>query len=366
MTAMRKVAVEEEMFLVDATTRHLIPASQRAVDLLDSEDDLEQELFLQQVETQSDPHHAIGDLRADLSATRRTAIDAAEAVGAQLAAMPTAVLADDEGQVTPKQRYERMLARFGRVGRRAMVNGTHVHVDVADDEEAVAVVDRLAPWLPLVLAMSTNSPFDAGIDTGYASWRAEVWESWPSAGPVEPFGDAAGYRRSVAAIVDAGAALDEGMIYFDARLARAFPTVEIRVADVCTDLSDTVLVAAVLRALVDTCADAWRDDRPFSPWRVELSRAARWRARRDGLAGSLIDPSHGRLTSARHALDTLVQSVGPALDRNGDRQLVEIGIERLVTGGTGADRQREIASARPDLSAVVDDIVRRTASSAQD
>lgn len=352
------------MFLVDPQTRLLMPASRQAVDVAGSEDDLEQELFLQQVETQSDPHLGIADLLVDLQATRRTAIEAAEAVGAGLAAMPTGVLAG-EGQVTPKQRYERMLTRFGRVGRQALVNGTHVHVDVTDDEEAVAVVDRLAPWMPLVLAMSTNSPFDAGTDTGYASWRAEVWESWPSAGPVEPFGDAAGYRRSVAAIIDSGAALDEGMIYFDARLARAFPTVEIRVADVCTELADTVVIAAVLRALVDTCAVAWRQGEPFSPWRVELSRAARWRARRDGLSGSLIDPTHGRLTSARHALDAMVQTIGPSLDRHGDRDLVEHGIERLVTGGTGADHQRRIAGDGLDLAAVVDDIVRRTTSSAE-
>jgi len=365
MTTPRKLAVEEEMFLVDPRTRLLVPVSKAAVDLVGSEDDLEQELFLQQVETQSDPHHAVADLLSDLRATRRVAIDAAESVGAALAAMPTGVLAGD-GEVTPKQRYERMVTRFGRVGRQALVNGTHVHVDVTDDEEAVAVVDRLAPWMPIVLAMSANSPFDAGTDTGYASWRAEVWESWPSAGPVEAFGDAAGYHRTVAAIIDAGAALDEGMIYFDARLARAFPTVEIRVADVCTDLTDTVLVAAVLRALVETSAQAWRAGEPFSPWRVELSRAARWRARRDGLGGSLIDPSHGRLTSARHALDSLVHAVGPALDRSGDRALVEDGVERLLTHGTGAERQRAVAGDENDLAAVVDDVVRRTAESARD
>jgi carboxylate-amine ligase len=365
MTSPRKVAVEEEMFLVDPRTRLLLPASTEAVDLVGSEDDLEQELFLQQVEIQSDPHHEVADLLTDLRTSRRVALEAAEAVGAALAAMPTAVLAGD-GQVTPKQRYERMVTRFGRVGRQALVNGTHVHVDVTNDEEAVAVVDRLAPWMPLVLAMSVNSPFDAGADTGYASWRAEVWESWPSAGPVEAFGDAAGYRRSVAAIIDAGAALDEGMIYFDARLARAFPTVEIRVADVCTDLADTVVVAAVLRALVDTSAEAWRAGEPFSPWRVELSRAARWRARRDGLGGSLIDPSHGRLTSARHALDSLLQAVGPALDRHGDRTLVETAIDRLATDGTGAQRQREVAGDELDLTSVVDDVVRRTAASVHD
>ncbi|MET0446896.1 MAG: glutamate--cysteine ligase [Aeromicrobium sp.] len=364
MTPARQVGVEEEMFLVDPRTRRLVPASAGAVDAPQAHDAVEQELFLEQVETQSAPHHDIAALLPDLRAARRTAIAAAEAVGARLAAMPTAVLDGHDGQVTPKQRYERMVTRYGRVGRRALVNGTHVHVDVADDEEAVAVVDRLTPWMPLVLAMSAGSPFDAGLDTGFASWRAEVWESWPSAGAVEPFGDAAGYHRAVAAVIDAGAALDEGMIYFDARLSRAFPTVEIRVADVCADLADTAVVAAVLRSLVDTCAAAWHDGQPLEPWRVELSRAARWRARRDGLGGSLIDPVHGRSTPARHALDTLVRAIGPSLDRHGDRELVELGVERLLTEGTGADRQRSVAGPGLDLVAVVDDVVERTAGSA--
>jgi carboxylate-amine ligase len=366
MTSTRKVGVEEEMFLVDPRTRLLLPASERAVHAASGDEEVEQELFLQQVEIQSDPHDRMTDLLPDLQASRRTALDAAEAVGARLAAMPVAVLADDdEGVVTPKQRYQRMVTRFGRVGERALACGTHVHVDVADDEEGVAVVDRLAPWLPLVLALSTGSPFHAGTDTGYASWRAELWESWPTAGAVEPFGDAAGYHRAVAAVIDAGAALDEGMIYFDARLARSYPTVEIRVADVCADLPDTIVVAATLRALVDTCAGRWHDGEPFTPWRVELLRAARWRARRDGLAGSLIDPSHGRLTSARHALDSLLREIGPALERHGDRDLVEQGVERLLTGGTGADRQRSVAGARLDLAAVVDDVVARTEGSAR-
>jgi carboxylate-amine ligase len=366
MTPTRKVGVEEEMFLVDPRTRRLMPASGRAIEASDVGDQVEQELFLQQVETASEPHADMADVLPDLRASRRAAMDAARSVGAELAAMPTAVLVDETGDVTPKQRYERMVTRFGQVGQQALVCGTHVHVDVSDDDEGVAVIDRMAPWLPLVLALSTNSPFHAGADTGYASWRSETWESWPTAGPVEPFGDAAGYHRAVAAVIDAGAALDEGMIYFDARLSRTYPTVEIRVADVCTDLADTLVVAAVLRSLVDTCAGWWRDGTPHDPWRVELLSASRWRARRDGLSGSLIDPAHGRLTSARHALDTLVGAIGPALDHHGDRVLVEAGIQRLLTGGTGADRQREVAGPGLDLTAVVDDVITRTEASTRE
>jgi carboxylate-amine ligase len=366
MTMPRQVGVEEEMFLVDPATRRPVATSDQAVDAADSDDEVEQELFLQQVETQSAPHHDLADLFADLASARRKASEAAEDAGALLAAVPTPVLPHDQGDVTPKPRYERMVRRYGEIGRRALVCGTHVHVDVDGDEEGVAVIDRLTPWLPLVLALSANSPYDFGIDTGYASWRAEVWESWPSAGAVEPFGDASGYHRAVAAIIDSGAAIDEAMIYFDARLSRTYPTVEIRVADACTELGVSVLIAAVLRSLVDTCAAAATAGTPLDPWRVDLSRAARWRARRDGLAGSLVDPLTSKLVPAGHALDTLIHTIGPALARNGDRELVEDGIARLLDRGAGADRQRSVAGERLDLVAVVDDIVERTRASAVD
>lgn len=354
------------MFLVDPATRRPAATSDDAVDAADSEDEVEQELFLQQIETQSAPHHDLAELFADLASARRKAADGAEDAGALLAAVPTPVLAHHQGDVTPKPRYERMVRRYGEVGRRALVCGTHVHVEVHDDEEGVAVIDRLTPWLPLVLALSVNSPYDFGVDTGYASWRSEVWESWPSAGAVEPFGDASGYHRAVAAIIESGAAIDEAMIYFDARLSRAYPTVEIRVADACTELDVTVLIAAVLRALVDTCAAAAAAGNPLDPWRVDLSRAARWRARRDGLAGSLVDPIGATLVRADQAIDTLLHTIGPALARNGDRGLVEAGIARLLDRGTGADRQRSVAGEGLDLIAVVDDIVDRTRASAVD
>jgi len=346
------------MFLVDPRTRRLVAASDRAVS-----DGVEQELFLQQLETQSEPRRDVAELVGDLRDARRVAAAAAASAGAALAVMPTPVLADDAGEVTPKARYERMLSRYGEVGRAALACGTHVHVDVVDDEEAVAVVDRLRLWLPLVLALSSGSPFDLGVDTGFASWRAQVWEAWPSAGAVEPFGDAAGYRAAVAAIIASGAAIDEGMIYLDARPSRSFPTVEVRVADVCTDLRDTAVVAAVVRGLVDACADDWRAGRAAPPWRVDLVRAARWRARHDGLGGILVDPVTGVPVTAADAMSTLLRTIGPALSANGDRDLVEEGVHRLLRDGTGAERQRTVAGAGLDLVAVVDDVLRRTRAS---
>lgn len=354
------------MFLVDPGTRRLVPASDRVVHRDDGEDEIDQELFLQQVEIQSAAHRSMPDVIDDLRRARRTAASAAESVGARLAAMPTPVLADQDGVVTAKARYERMMSRFGAVGHNALVCGMHVHVDIVDDKEGVAVLDRLRPWLPIVLALSANSPYDLGVDTAFASWRSQLWEAWPTAGAVEPFGDAAGYHRAVDSMVASGAAIDEAMIYFDARLSRSFPTVEVRVADVCTDLPDAAVIAAIVRALVESCAMAWRDDQPVDPWRVDLLRAARWRARQDGLNDSLVHPLTRQLVPCDEAVDALAGFIGPALDGSGDTTLVEDGLSRLLRHGNGATHQRRVAGPRLDLTSVVDDVLERTHASFSD
>src|SRR5919107_1779987 len=120
----------------------------------------------------------------------------------------------------------------------------HVHVEVADEEEAVAVVDGVRPWLPVLLAVSANSPFWHGRDTGHASWRSQVWGRWPTGGPREALRGLTEYRETARLLQEWGAAMDDAMLYFDVRLAAALPTVEVRVADVCTDVDDAVLVAA--------------------------------------------------------------------------------------------------------------------------
>ncbi|WP_228985061.1 YbdK family carboxylate-amine ligase, partial [Streptomyces sp. DH12] len=130
------------------------------------------------------------------------------------------------------ERYRWMERQYGIATREQLVLGCHVHVSVESDEEGVAVLDRLRPWLAVLTALSANSPFWQGKDSGYASYRSRVWQRWPSAGPTELFESPERYHRRVADMVATGAILDEGMIYFDARLSERYPTVEVRVSDV--------------------------------------------------------------------------------------------------------------------------------------
>ena len=369
----RRVGLEEELLLLDPSTRDVAPAAHTVlkefrehgrgrVQPRAATDEVDQELFRHQLETRTDPTRDLGDAFAQLVRARRTAGEAARAVGLATAACGMVPLGGDQAVVTPNDRYRDMLDRYGDVARDGGTCGMHVHVEVGSDDEGVAVVDRIAPWLPVLLALSANSPFARGRDTGYASWRAQVWARWPSAGPTEQFGSLAGYRETVRMLLETGAARDEGMLYFDARLSVHQPTVEIRVCDVCTDPAEAVTIAALARGLVETAARAHADGRPLPRWRAEALRAAHWRASRHGLADHLVHPVDGALRPARAVLDALVAEVEPALVDAGDLDLVRTGLDRALRE-SGATRQRAAYERSGSVAGVVDDLVARTEAS---
>jgi carboxylate-amine ligase len=370
----RTVGVEEELLLVDPQTRAPSPRSPQVLKRFrehgsgresrlpgtrTSTDELDQELFRHQLETRTDPATDLDHILEQLRLARRTAGEAAADV--DLAVMATGVsptpLANP--QVTRNDRYQDMVQTYGEIARSAGTCGMHVHVAISSDEEGVAVIDRLTPWLPLVLAISANSPISHGRDTGYSSWRSRMWASWPSAGATEAFGDLETYREVSRALIESGAARDTGMLYFDARLAADHPTVEIRVADVCTDPADGVLVAALVRALVESGARAWADGEPLAPWRSELLRAAHWRAARYGLSGTLLHPVDRTLTRAEDVLRGAVDHLADVLEDHGDLELVRDGVDRVLQG-TGASRQRTAYERSGSVESVVDDLIERT------
>ena len=364
----RKVGVEEELLLVDPATGERADAAgavlhEHRTDRRDdapAAEDLEGELLRHMVETHTDPSADLAEIERQLRTARRTARAAAEESGCDLAAVATSPLGTSEPAVSANPRYERIVEEFGDVGRRAGTLGMHVHVDVADDDEGVRVIDGLRPWLPLVVALSANSPYAAGRDTGYASWRHQVWDRWPTAGPAEPYGSVGEYRRVSERMVALGAALDAGMLYYDARLAERYPTLEVRVADTCTEVEDAVVVVALVRALVESIA---ADAGGAEPVRSDLLRAAGWRAARYGMAGSLVHPVTWELVPATEAVRALVDRVAPALAASGDTALVADGLDRLSATGNGARRQRAAFERSGDLRGVVADLVERTTDS---
>jgi YbdK family carboxylate-amine ligase len=364
----RTVGVEEELLLVDPATGQaravaaaVIQAAEEAEEPAaraynDQDDDdqdqgwrddgddpaeeLEFELKLEQLETGTRPCVSLDDLGREIRRCRTLAAEAAGRVGVQVAAVGTSPMAV-EPSLTRLSRYRRMAAEFGLTAQEQLTCGCHVHVQISSAEEGIAVLDRIRPWLPPLIALSANSPFWQGQDTGYASFRYQAWGRWPSAGPTNLFGSPQAYDEVTQAMVDTGTVLDQGMIYFDARLSRHYPTVEIRVADVCLHPDDAVLIAALVRSLVETAARNWQRGEPASPVRTELLGLASWRASRSALEDQLVDPVTLRPAAAHAVAYQLLEHLRAALEDAGDFGTATGLLGELLARGNGARVQRQ-------------------------
>jgi carboxylate-amine ligase len=252
-----------------------------------------------------------------------TAAAAAAAEGVRLCASSTPVLADSGPPVVGDHpRYHAGLAQYRAMLADFMVCSLHVHVHLPDRELAVLVSNHLRPWLPLLVAVSANSPFHQGIDTGYADWRAVIRSRFPCLGP-PPYAESLREHEQLAvAMADSGAMLDALTPFWDVRPNPRLPTVEVRTMDVTADIDDTVALAALVRALVATVAERARAGDAGPHPSSELLRAAYWRAARDGWSGCGVDALTGRLIPASVQLAGLVDHVGAALHRHGDTEVV--------------------------------------------
>jgi glutamate---cysteine ligase / carboxylate-amine ligase len=352
----RTIGVEEELLLVDGRTGVPTAIAQRLLRSRPHDtpaDDekgarpggstdggaIEGELQQQQIEIDTAPCTALADLGQQIRTWRQRADDLARRAGGRAVAIATSPLPISP-DLMPGNRYSALAERFGLTAAEQLSCGCHVHVGVDSPEEGVAVLDRIRLWLPVLVALSANSPFWQGRDSGYASYRSQVWRRFPTAGPTEQFGGVAEYRGRVAALLATGVPLDEAMIYFDARLSHRYPTVEVRVADVCLSATDAVLLAGLVRALVETAANAWAagDSARWLP--AELLRMASWRASRSGLEDELLDPYSARRRPAADVVAALVDHIRPAARDLGDEDTLLAGLERVQRRGTGAVWQR--------------------------
>jgi carboxylate-amine ligase len=361
----RSVGVEEELLLVDPETGQpsaVAGSVMRAAEQDPAADDevLEFELQRQQLETNTEPCRTLADLGAELRRCRAAAASAAARAGAAIAALATSPV-PAEPELVPKDRYQKMAGEYGLTLSELLTCGCHVHVEVASDDEGIAVLDRIQPWLATLLALSANSPFWQGTDSAYASYRYQVWGRLPSAGPTGCFGTARAYHDTVRQMLRTQTLLDTGMVYFDARLSQHYPTIEIRVADVCLRADDAVLIAALARALVETEARAARDSSPVRCLRAELLRLAAWRASRSGMEGALVNPLTGLPEQPAAVISLLAEHVREALIDSGDYTAVTGLLEAVRARGNGAAFQRESYRRSGTLADVVSEAVAVTA-----
>ncbi|GAA3285409.1 glutamate--cysteine ligase [Paenarthrobacter aurescens] len=342
---MRTVGVEEELLIVDPVTGeplaladallagHHEPATTTG---------LGHELKLEQIETQTRPCHSHSELLEQIRRGRSMANEAARRHGARIAAMATSPLASNT-HTTPDPRYAEMLDRFGIIATEQLTCGFHVHVSVESPEEGVVVLDHIRDKLAVLTALTANSPYWRGLPTGFDSYRTQAWNRWPTSGPSTIFGSLTAYRRLVKRLLDTGVILDEGMIYFDARISRDHPTVEVRVADVCLRAEDAALIAVLVRALVETASLEMLDGVEPTAVPTAILRMASWQASNSGLRGDLLDFGDFLPQPAAEVVWALVDYLSPVLDDQGELELVKEGISELLQRGNGAREQREAA-----------------------
>ncbi|WP_430783534.1 glutamate--cysteine ligase [Actinoplanes sp. G11-F43] len=355
------LGVEEELHVVDLGTRELVPRAPEILDRLDPAH-FSAELHRSVVETNTPVAGGLDDLRAGITGRRRAAIQVAESLGLGLVAAGTVPLVDlDALPVTPTSRYQRMLHEYQMLVREQLICGAQVHVGVPDRDEAVSVAQRVAPTLPVLLALSTSSPYWMGEDSGYASVRSLVWTRWPTAGDSGPLHSAEEHDALVSDLIASGTITDPKMVYFDVRPSAHVPTVELRVTDASPDTETVVLLAGIFRALVMRAQQDYRAGVPLPVSRPPLHRAAMWRAARSGMEGDLLDlPRSPVPVPAAVAVERLVGDLRPQLEELGDWDQVFDLTLRALSRGSSAARQRRALARRGRLSDVVDLLVAET------
>jgi carboxylate-amine ligase len=357
------VGVEEEFHVIDLDSRELVP---RGPEILEGLPDTSfaAELHRSVVESNTQVHRPLDDLRNELLRLRRQAAQVAERLGLGVAAVGTVPLVEeDEPAVTSTSRFEQMLDDYQILAREQLICGTQVHVGLKDRDTAVAVAQRVSRWLPVLLAISASSPYWMGRDTGYSSIRALLWQRWPTAGASGLVESATDHDALVAELISSGTIADQAMIYFDVRPSAHVPTLELRVTDSCPDVDDIVLLAGLFRALVRRARDAVSAAVPLVPVRGPVLRAAMWRAARSGLEGDLVDlTDFAQPVPARTAVLGLVEGLRPQLEEDGDWEQVMELAQRALARGSAADRQRHVYARRSRFADVVDAVLVETRS----
>jgi glutamate---cysteine ligase / carboxylate-amine ligase len=294
------VGIEEELFCLDAQTLAPRPFPREALDGAR----LKEELFSSVVELNTDIHRTAAEATAELSLLRTRAKDAAGESGFVLAASgtwPTAV--PEEQPVGESPAYRNFVDYAGPSARRQYVSGLHVHVGMASQEACMDALEAVLPWLPLVLALSANSPYVAGEDTGLHSARAEILALLPRSGAPPVFSAYADWERFVERLVELGLADEITRVWWDVRPHPRFGTLEIRIADQPTRLEGTAALATLLQTMASKLGADGPADRG-------LYAQNRWAALRFGREAELVHPDGSRLVTVPELLEELAARVG--------------------------------------------------------
>ncbi len=355
------LGVEEEFLLLDPYTAEPVDRAAPVIAgcVADGEWTVQPEYAESQVETATGVCTSAEQVGRQLAEARASLAAAADRQGALLVASGAPVVASRPLTLADGDRYARIADHYGGMFSDYQCCGMHVHVGVPDRDVAAVVLNHFTPWLPVLLALSVNSPLRQGRDAGYASLRALTQAGVPAAGPPPWVESAADYDRHLARVVDSGAFLDERITFWQARLSPHLPTVEIRVADSVATWADAQLITALCRGIAVAAAADVAAGVPAPRVDPKAISSALWAAARHGLRGFAIDPLTQTRTTVRGQLKALLARVGPALAEFDELSTVTTGLADLFRRGTGADLQRAAAPDGP--AAVAHALARRTA-----
>ena len=368
------LGIEEEFLLVNPVSRDLVTdppadllrACEAALD--PAMGAISPEFLRAQIEVGTAVCRSIGEAREQLAGLRRCVIGAAEEHGLAVIAASTHPFADWHVQRhTDKARYNALADDLQLVAQRLLICGMHVHVGIGDDDLRIDLMNQVRYFLPHLLALTTSSPFWQGHDTGLLSYRLAVWDELPRTGTPGSFESYGEYQRHVAMLVDAGLIEDASKIWWDVRPSARFPTLEMRIADVCTRMEDGITVAALYASLLAMLQRLRRDNQRWRVYASMLVDENRWRAQRYGFSEGLVDFGRGEIVPYADLLDEIIAMVGDEAEALGCRSEVE-GARGILERGTSAHRQRALyaeardngADATEALRGVVDWLIAET------
>ena len=365
------IGIEEEYLVVDRETRDLIQSPPDEMwkalnQVLGSQ--VTHEFLQAQIEVGTKVCKKVSEAREDLASLRRDLSNVVSEYGAAIIASSTHPFANWAKQETTQDpRYMRLQADYQQVARQLVICGMHVHVGIADTHLRIDLMNQVKYFLPHLLALSTSSPFWDGVLTGLHAYRLVIFQNLPRTGMPEEFASWSEYERYVDILVEAGLIEDATKLWWDIRPSARYPTLEMRVSDVCTRLDDAITVAALYQCLLGFLYRLRRDNqrwRTYSPGIIEENV---WRAQRYGATGSLVDFGKGTLVPFPELLEELIELVSPDAIELDVRDEVRHA-RTIVSEGTSADRQitayetakEDGATDHEALQAVVDELIADT------
>ena len=356
------LGIEEEFAIIDPETRELRSHIQEILEggKVTLKEQIKPEMHQSVVELGTEICQSIVDARAHVIELRSRLAELAGRSGLRIASVGTHPFSHWRDQlITQGERYQEIVKDMQQLARANLIFGLHVHVGIPDRQSAIHVMNQARYFLPHIYALSANSPFWVGQDTGLKGYRLKVFERFPRTGIPDAFESLSEYEDYCKLLVKTGCVDNAKKIWWDIRLHPFFETLEVRVCDAQSRVDDTLAIAALIQAVISKLYKLLRQNISFRVYRRRLLDENRWRASRYGIDGKLIDFGRETEVEARSLLNELLEFVSTEVNEL-DTQKEMAHIERIMREGTGADRQLTVWERTQDMKAVVDHIVAET------